>query len=226
MRGCNFVFASGIICGLTFKKESQFVRHGQSKSHGGPGARAASSTKREVEKSNGKNTKIDSNLEVEQKASPASPKKEVRTREDKTKRIESPEAVSKKTEVRKRSKLAVGQWERLREARRKGLKRSLLRTVSFLHKKLKPSKKVSRNTFKEVALSLEVLEHLEDDVDNPESYEQDDLGSGGLDEQGDSYEPSTIVKLYQNTKLYHSLGQDFVNDTLDRYRSVIKANSQ
>ena len=131
MRGCNFVFASGIICGLTFKKEKQFVRHGQSKSHGGPGARAAFATKKEVEKSKGKNTKIDSNLEVEQKASPeaVSTKKEVRKREGKNKRIESnlgveqkasPEAASTKKDVRKRSKLAVGQWDRLRKARRKG----------------------------------------------------------------------------------------------------------
>ena len=232
-RGCDFVFASGIVCGLTFKKESQFVRHGQSKSHGGPGARAASATKGDVEKSNGKNTNIDSNLE----ASPASTKEEVRTREDKTKRIGSPEAevrkvedmtkriesletVAKQREVRKRNKSAVGRWERLRGAHRKGRKRFLLRTVSFLQKKLEPSKKVSRNTFKEV------VEHLEEDVDDPESCEQDDLGSGDFDEQDDSYEPSTIVKLFQNTEGYHSLGPDFVDVTLDRYRSVIKFNSQ
>ena len=148
-----------------------------------------------------------------------SPEAEVRKVEDMTKRIGSFETVSKPKEVRKRYKFAVGRWERLRGAQRKGRKRSLLRTVSFLQKKLEPSKKVSRNTFKEVD------EHLEEDVDDPESCEQDDLGLGDLDEQDDSFE-RTLVNLFQNTKGYHSLGPDFVDVTLDRYRSVIKFNSQ
>merc|ERR1719237_231687 len=120
-----------------------------------------------------------------------SPEAEVRKVEDMTKRIESLETVAKQREVRKRNKSAVGRWERLRGAHRKGRKRSHLRTVSFLQKKLEPSKKVSRNTFKEV------VEHLEEDVDDPESCEQDDLGSGDFDEQDDSYEPSTIVNCFK-----------------------------
>ena len=102
-----------------------------------------------------------------------------------------------------------------------------MRTVSLLQKKLNPSKEVSlsRNTFKEVTLPREVLDvdlpkHLEEDVDNPDSYEQGDLGQGGL---GDTLCTSTI---WPEIKLYHQLGQNLVIDILDRYRSVIEVNSQ